>query len=83
MQADADEPNYNLEVLREFRGKRYQESIDKNPKYVCKYTSHSACSDDMLTSAFLPRRAFHRSSGLPSGVYIHLSLHGQQVVRIP
>lgn len=34
MQSGAD-ANYNLEVLRSFRGKRYQESIDKNPKYVC------------------------------------------------
>ena len=31
MQSGAN-ANYNLEVLREFRGKRYQESIDGNPK---------------------------------------------------
>ena len=35
MQPDAATANYNLDVLRTFRGKRFQESIDKNPKFVC------------------------------------------------
>ena len=29
MQPDPETANYNLEVLREFRGKRYKESIEK------------------------------------------------------
>jgi hypothetical protein len=36
MQPDAATANYNLEVLRDFRKKRFQESIDKNPKFYCK-----------------------------------------------
>ena len=35
MQTNAATANYNLEVLRSFRKSRFQESIDKNPKYVC------------------------------------------------
>ena len=38
MQSDAATANYNLEILRSFRGKRFQESIDKNPKFVCMLT---------------------------------------------
>ena len=36
MQPNAATANYNLEVLRAFRKNRFQESIDKNPKFVCK-----------------------------------------------
>jgi hypothetical protein len=36
LQTDAATANYNLEVLRAFRKTRFQESIDKNPKFVCK-----------------------------------------------
>ncbi len=36
LQPDADTANYNLEVLREFRATRFQESIEGNPKYYCK-----------------------------------------------
>jgi hypothetical protein len=28
--------NYNLEVLREFRATRFQESVAKNPYFTCK-----------------------------------------------
>jgi hypothetical protein len=37
MQTNAATANYNLEVLRAFRKTRFQESIDKNPKFVCKF----------------------------------------------
>ena len=37
MQPDAATANYNLDVLRDFRGKRFQESIDKNPQFSCKF----------------------------------------------
>lgn len=33
MQPDASTANYNLEVLRAFRGTRYYESIMKNPNF--------------------------------------------------
>ena len=33
MQPDASTANYNLEVFREFRGQRYQDSISKNPYF--------------------------------------------------
>lgn len=36
LQPDADTANYNLPVLAEFRGTRFQESIAKNPYYSCK-----------------------------------------------
>lgn len=34
MQPADETANYNLEVLREFRGKRYAESIAKNPNFA-------------------------------------------------
>ncbi|KAK5675258.1 hypothetical protein LTS10_012019 [Elasticomyces elasticus] len=34
MQPDATTANYNIDVLRDFRNKRFQESIDKNPLFV-------------------------------------------------
>ncbi|KAI9659726.1 MAG: hypothetical protein M1831_003624 [Alyxoria varia] len=33
MQSDASTANYNLEVLRKFRGQRFQESVPKNPYF--------------------------------------------------
>ncbi|KAK1824911.1 hypothetical protein LTR12_000706 [Friedmanniomyces endolithicus] len=36
MQPNAATANYNLDVLRTFRNQRFQESIDKNPLFVCK-----------------------------------------------
>lgn len=36
-QPNAATANYNLEVLRDFRGERFQESIAKNPYFSCKY----------------------------------------------
>jgi len=36
LQPDAATANYNLDVLRDFRVKRFQESIDKNPYFACK-----------------------------------------------
>lgn len=35
-QPDPNTANYNLDVLREFRHDRFQESIQKNPYYYCK-----------------------------------------------
>lgn len=35
-QPNAATANYNLEVLRAFRGDRFQESVAKNPYYSCK-----------------------------------------------
>ena len=35
MQPNAATANYNLDVLRTFRSKRFQESIDKNPYFAC------------------------------------------------
>lgn len=37
MQPNAATANYNLDVLRAFRVKRFQESIDKNPYFSCKF----------------------------------------------
>ncbi|KAK3117722.1 hypothetical protein LTR53_000651 [Teratosphaeriaceae sp. CCFEE 6253] len=37
MQPVAATANYNLDVLRTFRNQRFQESIDKNPKFVCTF----------------------------------------------
>lgn len=34
LQPDASTANYNLQVLREFRGSRFQQSISENPYYT-------------------------------------------------
>lgn len=38
-QPDASTANYNLEVLRDFRAERFNESIAKNPYFTCKWSS--------------------------------------------
>ena len=66
MQPDASTANYNLEVLREFRGKRYQESIDKNPYFTCMLTSTIAGDGTVLTLNQTCPSAASLSPRLPS-----------------
>lgn len=35
-QPNAATANYNLEVMRDFRGERFQDSVSKNPYFFCK-----------------------------------------------
>jgi hypothetical protein len=39
IQPDGNTANYNLKILREFRGKRFQESIIKNSYFSCMSTT--------------------------------------------
>ncbi|KAI9708550.1 MAG: hypothetical protein M1828_002711, partial [Chrysothrix sp. TS-e1954] len=39
MQPDAASANYDLSVLRDFRGVRFNESINKNPNFFCKISA--------------------------------------------
>lgn len=74
-QPDASTANYNLEVLRDFRGDRFQESIDKNPKFFYgPFVSVRTQVLFMLPFAyFIPER-----HGCVSGsIYLHLPLHGK------
>lgn len=46
MQPDAATANYDLSVLRKFRGKRFKESIAKNPNFFCesgRTPQHTRC----------------------------------------
>ncbi|KAK5164366.1 uncharacterized protein LTR77_010062 [Saxophila tyrrhenica] len=66
MQADAEQPNYNLDVLRDFRGKRFQESIDKNPKYV--YGPFTGILVSQAAYTFIYRFMSNKSEEYPEGI---------------
>lgn len=47
MQSDASTANYNLEVLREFRATRFQQSVSENPKFFCESLASSASTSPL------------------------------------
>ncbi|KAF2086698.1 hypothetical protein K490DRAFT_44011 [Saccharata proteae CBS 121410] len=66
MQPDAATANYNLEVLREFRGQRFQESIDKNPYYS--YLPFGGIEVSQAAFTFIYRFMSNKSAEHPEGV---------------
>jgi len=66
MQPDASTANYNLEVLRTFRGKRFQESVDKNPYFVFGPVTGMAVSQAAFT--FIYRYMANHTATYPEGV---------------
>lgn len=66
MQPDASTANYNLEVLRTFRGQRFQESIDKNPYYY--YGPFSGMAVSQAAFTFIYRFMANHSAEYPEGV---------------
>ncbi|KAK4553340.1 hypothetical protein LTR86_009640 [Recurvomyces mirabilis] len=65
MQPDAATANYNLDVLRTFRGKRFQESIDKNPYFAYQPFTGMAVSQAAFT--FIYRFMANHSAEYPEG----------------
>lgn len=66
LQPDAATANYNLEVLRDFRKTRFQESIDKNPYFLYGVFSGMAVSQAAFT--FVYRFMSNKSAEYPEGV---------------
>ncbi|KAI9725488.1 MAG: hypothetical protein M1828_003159 [Chrysothrix sp. TS-e1954] len=66
MQPDAATANYNLEVMRAFRGKRFTESIDKNPYFV--YAPFTGIEVSQAAFTFIYRFMSNKSAENPEGV---------------
>lgn len=66
MQPDPATANYNLEVLRDFRKKRFQESIDKNPYYA--YLPFSGILVSQAAFTFIYRFMANKSAEYPEGI---------------
>lgn len=66
LQPDARTANYNLEVLRAFRGTRYQESISKNPYFA--YLPFSGIMVSQAAFTFIYRFMANKSAEYPEGV---------------
>lgn len=66
MQQDASTANYNLEVLREFRAQRFQESIDKNPNFY--YGAFSGMAVSQAAFTFIYRFMANKSAENPEGI---------------
>jgi len=65
MQPDASTANYNLEVLTAFRGKRYAESIAKNPYFS--YLPFSGIEVSQAAFTFIYRFMANKSAEYPEG----------------
>ncbi|KAF2726154.1 hypothetical protein K431DRAFT_214138 [Polychaeton citri CBS 116435] len=65
MQPNTATANYNLEVLRAFRGKRFQESIDKNPYFS--YTPFAGQAVSQAAFTFIYRFMANKSAEYPEG----------------
>jgi len=66
MQPDAETSNYNLDVLRQFRKLRFQESIDKNPKFAYQPFAGMAVSQAAFT--FIYRFMANHTAEAPEGI---------------
>jgi hypothetical protein len=66
LQPNAATANYNLEVLRDFRGTRFQESIDKNPYFTYNPVGGILVSQAAFT--FIYRFMANHSAENPEGV---------------
>ncbi|KAK4896475.1 hypothetical protein LTR27_005691 [Elasticomyces elasticus] len=65
MQPDAATANYNIDVLRDFRLKRFQESIDKNPLFV--YGPFTGMAVSQAAFTFIYRFMANHSAEFPEG----------------
>jgi len=66
MQPNAATANYNLDIMRQFRQKRFQESISKNP-----YFSYLPFGGNLVTQAaytFIYRFMSNKSATYPEGI---------------
>lgn len=66
MQPDAATANYNLEVMRTFRGSRFQESISKNPYFF--YGPFDGIQVSQAAFTFIYRFMSNKSAEYPEGV---------------
>lgn len=65
-QPDANTANYNLEVLRDFRSDRFQESIAKNPYFV--YGAFGGILVSQAAFTFIYRFMSNKSAEYPEGI---------------
>ncbi|KAK5722834.1 hypothetical protein LTR17_014220 [Elasticomyces elasticus] len=65
MQPNAATANYNIDVLRDFRLKRFQESIDKNPLFV--YGPFTGMAVSQAAFTFIYRFMANHSAEFPEG----------------
>ena len=76
MQPDASTANYNLDVLRDFRALRLQQSIAGNPKFVCTFLLPNNL---VVYSEILPvtcsRCSFQPHTRLAGCLRLHLPFH--------
>nr|POF15021.1 aromatic peroxygenase [Quercus suber] len=66
MQPDAATANYNMEIMRAFRGKRFQESIDKNPYFS--YQPFGGIEVSQAAFTFIYRFMANKSAENPEGI---------------
>ena len=66
LQPDASTANYNLDVLREFRGMRYQDSVSKNPLFL--YGPLDGILVSQAAFTFIYRFMSNKSAENPEGV---------------
>lgn len=66
MQPNAATANYNLDIMRQFRKKRFQESIDKNPYFF--YGPFDGIEVSQAAFTFIYRFMSNKSAENPEGV---------------
>lgn len=65
-QPNAATANYNLEVLRDFRGSRYYESINKNPYFA--YLPFGGIAVSQAAFTFIYRFMSNKTAEYPEGI---------------
>jgi hypothetical protein len=66
LQPDAATANYNLEVLRKFRGTRFSESVNKNPYFF--YGPFTGIQVSQAAHTFIYRFMANKSAEYPEGI---------------
>ena len=66
MQPDAATANYNLEVMRDFRGSRFQQSVSKNPYFY--YGNFDGMQVSQAAFTFIYRFMSNKSAEHPEGI---------------
>ncbi|KAF2764567.1 hypothetical protein EJ03DRAFT_346179 [Teratosphaeria nubilosa] len=66
MQPDASTANYNLEVLREYRGYRFQQSVSENPYFA--YNAFAGIEVSQAAFTFIYRFMANKSAEYPEGI---------------
>lgn len=81
MQPDPKTANYNLEVMRAFRGKRFQESVSKNPYFF--YGPFDGIEVSQAAFTFIYRFMSNKSAENPEGVLNKADLKSWMAISGP